>query len=286
MINIKKFSKSALILLPFLSIGWFPKEVNAANLTMGEYRIWCEDTKGGKVVNVALAAGVTKKCQVDGKDIKNSGVPFSLITGIAKDYCLCDSNGSGVADKGDELKDPHGMVIPPKPKKGWFDWFFDLFSSVDPIDPPVLASLEEGANNLYTSLEFPIWVALTLNNSGNLEMAVDLREVPTLDQDPVFAEEGFTEMNLIYRDEMGSLSGITLASLTQGEKNFVEFSPTLFEPFGEFSAWQLGVTVYNPITEQQGLLFEDKIVPEPSTIIGLLAVGGLGIASKLRKKSQ
>lgn len=27
-------------------------------------------------------------------------------------------------------------------------------------------------------------------------------------------------------------------------------------------------------------------VPEPSTMIGLLAVGGLGIASKLKKKSQ
>jgi hypothetical protein len=225
------------------------------------------------------------------------------------DVCLVDKkspnpddpNGeplppNGKWDKGETLTDPHGMVIPPTPKeKGFLDWFKDLFSisSVDPIDPTTLASLGEGADNLYATLEFPIWVALTLadssillNDEGKIEMTVDLRGIPTLAQDPTFANEGFTEMNLIYRDEMGSLSGITLASLTQGEENFLELDPTLFESFGGFSAWQLGVTVYNPTTEQQALLFEDKVVPEPSAIIGLLAVGGLGIASKLKKKSQ
>ena len=281
MINIQKFSKSALILLPLLTISLFPKDVNAANLTRQQYRIWCEQTKGGKVMTKVQGNAVTEVCQVDGKTIPGSGVPFNILNDIAKDYCLCDSNGNGVPDKGDELKDQHKNVIAQN-----INPFLDLQNPVSPIDDSVLASLDQASQSLFTNTEFNIWVAITLNGSGNLEMAVDLTDVPTLDQDSTFANTGFTEMNLVYLDAMGSTSGITLASLIQGDKTFVEFAPTVFEPFGEFSVWQLGVTVYNPTTEQSVLTFKDKVIPEPSAMIGLFAVGGLGFASKLKKKSS
>ena len=271
------------VALAIFPLAFLPKQVDAANLTMQHYNTWCEDTKGGIVTNTSMTAGVSKVCRnkVNNKIIPNSGVLFNLITGIAKDYCFCDSNKNGLLDGGDEIKDPYGVQIVPSVVP-----LSDLSNPSTPVHPSILSSLNQASQNLFSDIEFNIWVAITLNSSGNLEMAVDLRDVPTLDQDPTFAAEGFTEMNLVYRDAMGSFSGIDLASLNQGEKNFLEFDPAQFDSFGDFSTWQLGVTAYNPATMQHVLQFEDKKVPEPTSTLSLLTLGTLGAAGLLRRKRK
>ena len=282
--NTKKFVKSALVLIPFLTITFLPKRVDAANLNINQFRGWCLSTKGGTYSNEGGGSkGIVAKCKFKDKNGKEKEVTitFNGKTLINPNYCLCDSNGNGKDDIGDEIKDRHGNQIAQN-----ISLFNDLSNPSVAIDSSILASLNEASQNLFTETEFNNWVALTLNSSGNLEIAVDLRDVPTLDENSIFANTGFTEMNLVYLDEMGSLSGITLASLTQGEKNFLEFDPTIFDPFGDFSAWQLGVTIYNPTTMEQVLAFEDKTIPEPSSILSLLTLGILGAASTLKRKAK
>ena len=265
-------------------IGFSQKRTNAANLTFLQYEQWCKNLKGSLSGSESRPKGFFVNPCITPTNRFN--IPFTtdhLNPGvyIAPKFCLCDTNGNGKADPGETVKDIHGNILASNIKP-----FLDLQNPSLSADPLVLASLNQGSQNLFTGTEFNTWVAITLNDSGNLEMVVDLRDVPTLDQNPTFANEGFTEMNLVYRDAMGSFSGIDLGSLNQGEKNFLEFDPAQFDPFGDFSAWQLGVTVYNPTTMQHALQFEDEKIPEPTSTLSLLALGTLGAAGLLRRKRK
>ena len=111
MIYSKRVTVSILNVLVLTTICLSTRPASAEGARLIDHTIWCEDTKGGSAKANDNGKTGTVSCFVNGKSI-HKAIKYVVATGkLEPEHCLCDSNGNGERDAGDELKDEDGNKV-------------------------------------------------------------------------------------------------------------------------------------------------------------------------------
>ena len=244
--NIKRLSKSVLILLPFFTISLFPKQVNAATLTNND---------SNSLANIATELSTSSDIGTIAQNLLIDSITKNLEP-LVNTVLSTLSNWLTVDLTTTPLDKSHFATIN------------NAYLIVGCIDGSCQKKETRGTT---TDIFFNDTVTKTSSNGGLAEIQVQL-------QDTIFTNP-FCVGPVTNKDDLTCKNNVKAPSKD-----------------GDIFVRDTHAAIYGLIYdgEDDGTLQiydaedNDKIykTPESSALIGLLAVGGLGIASKLKKKSS
>ncbi|MGB5771849.1 MAG: PEP-CTERM sorting domain-containing protein, partial [Crocosphaera sp.] len=156
---------------------------------------------------------------------------------------------------------------------------------VNPSIPDIIPSLESQlSNELKTLIGSDRGTNFIFFNqvSNEIQILASLVDFPLLTDSSFLVSNSFTDLHLVYRDAMGSNSGMDLGILNQGGETFFTLDASMFNP--EFNTWQLTYAACNPNTNQCMEAGDDEKVPEPTSTLSLISLGILGAGATLKRK--